>query len=113
MTVGEDVDPEATTVDQGSEQTRTSEPVEVRTRLGQTQPTAVDVADEEVAADRGVHVDATSQDVASDAGEVKVGVAGGEVLQHRHCVATSCIGLGAPCDHAWDPASMITNQAIG
>jgi hypothetical protein len=63
VAVGEDVDAEATAVDEWSQQTRPLEPLEVRARLGQAQPTAVDVADEEVAADQGVHVDTAGQDL--------------------------------------------------
>ena len=72
-------------MDEGSGQTRTVEPLEVRARLGQAQPTAVDVADEEVAADQGVDVDAAGQNVASGAGEVEAGVAGGEFFHHFRC----------------------------
>ena len=45
-------------------------------------PRQSDVADGEVAADEGVDVDAAGEDVASGAGEVEAGVAGGEFFDH-------------------------------
>ena len=57
-------------MDEWAEQAGTAEPVKVYARLTQTAPLAEHVADAEGAADEGVDVDATGQDVAPGGGEV-------------------------------------------
>jgi hypothetical protein len=69
-------------VDEWAEQAGTAEPVEVYARLTQTAPLAEHVADAEGAADEGVDVDATGQDVAPGGGEVDGVAGGGELVEH-------------------------------
>jgi hypothetical protein len=61
----EDVCAEARPVDEGAEQPRPRELLEVRAGLGEASTDALDRTDPETASDEGIHIDAARHDVPS------------------------------------------------